>query len=81
MTKKDFFEKYNGFYERNQKNGIGASILYTKGVYRIQSYKTLYRGTYYEGQYSVVSGFTYGMDGFKFAWKNFQKALKEARMA
>lgn len=81
MTKKDFFEKFDGVYERNQKNGIGASILYTNGIYQIQSYKTLYRGTDYEAQYKVFSSSTYSMDGFKFAWKNFQKALKEARKA
>ena len=79
MTKKDFFEKFGGFYERNQKNGVGASIFYINGIYYIKSYKTLYNK--YEVGYKVFSSSTYSMDGFKFAWKKFKKALKEAREA
>lgn len=75
MTKRDFFGKHNGCYERRFKDG-GIAVLMIPctldGTFRHYKIQVSRNGHY-------IEKYTLNMDGFRYAWKIFQECLKEAR--
>ncbi len=80
MKKREFFDKYNGFYERKYKNGDCIFLFYREGAYVIQAYKPV-GDDYYQKYESVCKIVTLAMDGFEYAWEKFQHARKILRKA
>lgn len=70
MTKKDFFGKHNGEYFRRFKDG-GYARLYLNicNFYIIDIHRNGHN----------IKQRTFGMDGFGWAWRIFQKYMKKAR--
>lgn len=71
MTKKDYFEKYNGDYFRRFKDGEYTSLYYMGGIYFINICRNGHN----------IKRRVFGMDEFCWAWRIFQKYMKKARNA
>lgn len=68
MNKKDFFEKYNGFYYREWENGKKAILNWCKSS---QAWTIKVENNGIQNKTCC-----YALDGFNFAWKTFQKMIK-----
>lgn len=75
MTKRDFFGKHNGYYERKFKDG-GYAVLRT--TYSLNG-DFIFYGIEISRNGHFISKNTLRMDGFRYAWRIFQDCMREAR--